>query len=151
MAALTITEIIRQTLNSDQVSGTDLTDTYIPIGEGIFEAITQETLTIAADTTGTLTKDMAVAYLAICAYYTVKKEGHMVGSRDDQVQQLFDWFKRNKGRFSEFLFTGSSCNLGANGGRNLAYRLAEHDRILILDNDIVLPNDSRWLEKLEQD
>jgi len=91
MAAMTITEIIRQTLDSDKVSAADLTDTYIPVAEAIFENITGESLTVATDTTGTLHKDMALAYFAICAYYTVKKEGHMVGSRDDQIPAHVWW------------------------------------------------------------
>ncbi len=72
------------------------------------------------------------------------------GSRDDQLQQLFDWFKTNKDHFAEMLFVASSHNLGANGGRNLVYKLAAYDRILILDNDVILPNDSWWLDTLWQ-
>jgi GT2 family glycosyltransferase len=48
------------------------------------------------------------------------------GSRDDQLQQLFDWFKAKKDHFAEILFVASSRNLGANGGRNLAYNLAAY-------------------------
>lgn len=72
------------------------------------------------------------------------------GSRDDQLQQLFDWFKANKEHFAEILFVASSRNLGANGGRNLAYKLAAYDRILILDNDVILPSDAWWLDTLWQ-
>ena len=40
--------------------------------------------------------------------------------------------------------------LGATGGRNLAFQLASKDQILILDNDVVLPDESAWLEKLSR-
>jgi len=72
------------------------------------------------------------------------------GSRDDQLQQLFDWLKANKDHFAEMLFVASPRNLGVNGGRNVALKLASGDRILILDNDLVLPDDSRWLDALWQ-
>lgn len=91
MAALTITEIIRQTLKSGSVSDADLTSTYIPIGEGIFESITHEAVTIAADTSGTLIWDFAIAYLAITAYYSTMKEGHMVGAGEDAVPAHVWW------------------------------------------------------------
>ena len=72
------------------------------------------------------------------------------GSRDDQVRQLADWFSANRGCFEDTLFVAAFRNLGANGGRNVALRLASNDRILILDNDLILPDDSAWLEALWQ-
>jgi GT2 family glycosyltransferase len=72
------------------------------------------------------------------------------GSRDDQVRQLSAWFLANKERFAEALFVAASRNLGADGGRNVALNVASHDRILILDNDIILPDDAAWLETLWQ-
>src|SRR5947207_494569 len=39
---------------------------------------------------------------------------------------------------------------GCTGGRNLAFTLASRDRLLILDNDVVLPQDSAWLQTLWQ-
>lgn len=72
------------------------------------------------------------------------------GSQDEQVQQLSDWFFTNKDRFAEILFITASRNLGCNGGRNVALKLASHDRILILDNDLVLPDDAGWLDTLWQ-
>jgi GT2 family glycosyltransferase len=70
------------------------------------------------------------------------------GSRDDQVRQLSAWFQANKERFAEALFVVASRNLGAGGGRNIALNAASHDMILIMDNDIVLPDDAAWLESL---
>src|SRR5206468_642341 len=72
------------------------------------------------------------------------------GSRTDQLEPLQDWFSANKNRFEEVLFVAASRNLGATGGRNLAFTLASKDRMLILDNDVVLPADSLWLGKLWQ-
>jgi GT2 family glycosyltransferase len=72
------------------------------------------------------------------------------GSCDDQLNELSDWFLANKDRCAEVLFVNASRNLGANGGRNVALRLASNNRILILDNDLILPDDSSWLEALWQ-
>jgi GT2 family glycosyltransferase len=72
------------------------------------------------------------------------------GSRADQLTLLHDWFSINKERFEEFLFIASSRNLGATGGRNLALKLASSDRILILDNDVILPDDADWMDRLWQ-
>jgi O-antigen biosynthesis protein len=70
------------------------------------------------------------------------------GSRTDDLQTLFEWLVVNKGRFKEVLSLMASRNLGCTGGRNIALKLASSDRILILDNDVILPDDSTWLEKL---
>jgi GT2 family glycosyltransferase len=72
------------------------------------------------------------------------------GSRDDEVKRLSDWFTANKDRFAEVLFIAASQNLGCGGGRNVAFKLASGDRILILDNDLILPDDAAWLGKLWQ-
>jgi GT2 family glycosyltransferase len=72
------------------------------------------------------------------------------GSRAEQVRRLSDWCLANKDRFAEMLFLAASRNLGANGGRNVALKLASAGRILILDNDVILPDDSGWLETLWQ-
>jgi len=72
------------------------------------------------------------------------------GSRGDQVRRLSDWFLANKDNFAEALFINASRNLGANGGRNIALKMASCDRILILDNDIILPDDIFWLNTLWQ-
>jgi GT2 family glycosyltransferase len=72
------------------------------------------------------------------------------GSRTDQLQLLQDWFSSNRSRFEEFLFVAASRNLGATGGRNLAFKLASSDRILILDNDVILPDDAAWINRLWQ-
>jgi GT2 family glycosyltransferase len=71
-------------------------------------------------------------------------------SRDDQVRRLSDWFLVNRDCFAEMLLISASRNLGADGGRNVALRLASAERILILDNDVVLPGDPSWLETLWQ-
>jgi GT2 family glycosyltransferase len=70
------------------------------------------------------------------------------GSRADQVRQLLDWLATNRSRFAQVLFVSASLNLGVNGGRNVAFKLASADRILILDNDVILPSDASWLEAL---
>jgi GT2 family glycosyltransferase len=72
------------------------------------------------------------------------------GSRDNDVRRLSDWFMANKGRFEEVLFIAAGRNLGCGGGRNVAFKLASGDKILILDNDLILPDDAVWLEKLWQ-
>jgi GT2 family glycosyltransferase len=72
------------------------------------------------------------------------------GSRTDQLKVLQDWVSTNRNRFKEVLFVAASRNLGSTGGRNLCFKLASKDRILILDNDVVLPDDSAWLDRLWQ-
>jgi GT2 family glycosyltransferase len=70
------------------------------------------------------------------------------GSRAGELQTLHAWFLTNKGRFAEALFVMASGNLGCTGGRNVAFKLASSDRILILDNDVILPDGAAWLEGL---
>lgn len=72
------------------------------------------------------------------------------GSDPDQLQILGDWFNAHKDRFAEMLFINASDNLGVSGGRNLALKLANSDKILMLDNDLVLPGNSQWLNTLWQ-
>ncbi|HID61157.1 MAG TPA: glycosyltransferase [Anaerolineae bacterium] len=72
------------------------------------------------------------------------------GSTDDEVKCLTDWFLANKGQFAEVLFIAASHNLGVNGGRNVILKLAAGEAILILDNDVVLPANSDWLNTLWQ-
>jgi GT2 family glycosyltransferase len=72
------------------------------------------------------------------------------GSGDDQIRQLSDWFSANRDCFADTLFVAAFRNLGVSGGRNVALKLASGDRILFLDNDLVLPNDSCWLDALWQ-
>ena len=72
------------------------------------------------------------------------------GSQPGQLRLLQDWISGNKDRFEEALFIASSKNLGCTGGRNLAFKLASNDRLLILDNDVVLPQDCSWLQTLWQ-
>lgn len=70
------------------------------------------------------------------------------GSRPDQLRCLSDWCVANRERFGEMLFLAASRNLGGNGGHNVSFKLASGDRILLLDNDVVLPEDSAWLDSL---
>jgi GT2 family glycosyltransferase len=70
------------------------------------------------------------------------------GSREDQVQQILNWFFKNRHRFDKVMFINAFQNLGANGGRNQILKLAEGERILILDNDVILPDDTQWLDTL---
>ena len=70
------------------------------------------------------------------------------GSERDQLGELLDWFSAHKEQFAEMLFVTASRNLGANGGRNLAFKLASSSYILILDNDVILPDDPGWLDTL---
>jgi GT2 family glycosyltransferase len=72
------------------------------------------------------------------------------GSEPNQLQRLLDWFSAAKNQFAELLLIAASRNLGANGGRNLALKLASGDNILILDNDVILPDDPGWLDVLWQ-
>jgi GT2 family glycosyltransferase len=72
------------------------------------------------------------------------------GSQTDHLKLLQDWISANKCRYKEVLFVAASRNLGATGGRNIAFKLASSRRILILDNDVVLPDDAEWLERLSQ-
>jgi len=72
------------------------------------------------------------------------------GSERDQVRQLSEWFSAARDQFAELLFLSASRNLGANGGRNVAFKLARADQILVLDNDLILPDDPGWLETLWQ-
>ena len=72
------------------------------------------------------------------------------GSSPEQLQILSDWFNAHKHRFAEMLFVSASRNLGVSGGRNVALKLAFCDRILILDNDLALPDNSQWLNTLWQ-
>lgn len=71
-------------------------------------------------------------------------------SRSEQVRQLYTWFAAHKSAFAEVLFLTASRNLGANGGRNIILKLASGDGILIMDNDLVLPDDAVWLNTLWQ-
>jgi hypothetical protein len=78
MAALKITEIVRQVVKEQDLPSTELTDTYRPVAEMTFEAITRETVTITSDSSGNVAWDVAIAYLIITLYYSIHKEGHMV-------------------------------------------------------------------------
>lgn len=73
------------------------------------------------------------------------------GSANDEVQHLADWFLSNKHQFVESLFVGASRNLGCTGGRNVIFRLAAGEAFLILDNDVILPDNPEWLTVLWQD
>jgi GT2 family glycosyltransferase len=71
-------------------------------------------------------------------------------SESDRLQPLFDWYLTNRHHFDELLFVAASRNLGATGGRNAVYKLTTNDYILVLDNDVILPHNSDWLNTLWQ-
>lgn len=91
MAARTITEIIRLTLKSDEMSDDDATGTFIPSAEGIFEAITRATITITNNTSGDVNVDIVLAYLAISVWYSMQKEGHMIMVEEDSIPAHVWW------------------------------------------------------------
>ena len=70
------------------------------------------------------------------------------GSDRDEVQVLRDWFAENTARFSDALLHVAGTNLGCSAGRNFMLERCGSDRILFLDNDLVLPSDAGWLEGL---
>ena len=70
------------------------------------------------------------------------------GSRTDELTMLQNWVAANRPRFNEVLFVASPRNLGVSGGRNLAFTRASYDRLLILDNDVILPDEGHWLAQL---
>jgi GT2 family glycosyltransferase len=72
------------------------------------------------------------------------------GSRAEELARLQDWMSMNRTRFEETLFVAASRNLGSTGGRNLAFKLASTDRMLVLDNDVILPSGSAWLQRLSR-
>jgi GT2 family glycosyltransferase len=88
----------------------------------------------------------------LAAYSKIDWALHVVlvdnGSRTDELAGLHNWVAANRDGFASVLFIASSKNLGVTGGRNLAFQLSSTDRLLILDNDLVLPADSTWLREL---
>jgi len=70
------------------------------------------------------------------------------GSRPEELQRLVGGFTAYKGNFEELLLISASHNLGAMGGRNMAFKLASYERLLVLDNDVILPEGDTWLERL---
>jgi len=72
------------------------------------------------------------------------------GSGADELTMLRDWVAAERSRFEDVVFVESPENLGVSGGRNLAFARASHDRLLILDNDVVLPAGPHWLTQLAQ-
>jgi hypothetical protein len=108
MASLTIKELVRQSLTEGTAPDTDVDDTYIAAAEIVFEKITFEDVTIASDTTGDTSWDLAIAYLTLSIYYAVMKEGYMTGSGDERVPAHV-WWEQTAFRFiasigySEFL------------------------------------------------
>lgn len=69
------------------------------------------------------------------------------GSAPDDLARLEGWVDANGGRFSDVAFFDAGENLGAAAGRNVILERCEGDRILILDNDLELP-DLDWLDTL---
>jgi len=108
MTALTIKEVVRRSLADSKAPDEDVDDTYVVAAEIIFEKITYNDVTIALDTSGDVSWDLAIAYLTLSIYYAVHKEGHMVGSGEDRVPAHV-WWEQTAFRFiasigySEFL------------------------------------------------
>ena len=73
------------------------------------------------------------------------------GSARAEVDALRKWVERNQARFGDTVLVATGENLGASGGRNLILQRARGERILILDNDLLLPQDFGWLDALWQD
>lgn len=73
------------------------------------------------------------------------------GSRAEDLTTLQEWISANRSRFEEVLLVAASRNLGSTGGRNLAFKLASTDRLLVLDNDVMLPAGPAWLEALSRE
>jgi GT2 family glycosyltransferase len=72
----------------------------------------------------------------------------VVDNGSAEIQQLTEWFLANKCGFREVLFVAVSHNLGVDGGRNVILKLAAGEAVLILDNDLILPADTDWLDGL---
>ena len=67
------------------------------------------------------------------------------GSARPDIERLRGWVGDNRGRFGDAVLMESEKNLGASAGRNLILERSEGDRILILDNDLVLAEGDAWL------
>jgi hypothetical protein len=91
MAALKITEIIRKTLTTDNVSNSEVIDTYIPAAVAMFEALTNETITLTSYSSGNVSWDIAIAYFAISVWYGVQKEAHMVSTGELSISAEEWW------------------------------------------------------------
>ena len=70
------------------------------------------------------------------------------GSAQKDVETLRTWVDDHQARFGDTAFVATGENLGASGGRNLILQRAEGERILILDNDLVLSQGYEWLDML---
>ena len=70
------------------------------------------------------------------------------GSVQKDVETLRTWVDDHQARFGDTAFVATGENLGASGGRNLILQRAEGERILILDNDLVLSQGYEWLDML---
>jgi GT2 family glycosyltransferase len=70
------------------------------------------------------------------------------GSREEDAARLAAWCRAHDGRFASLLLVRALRNLGVGGGRNVCFHLYTGERLLFLDNDVVLPEDPRWLEAL---
>lgn len=73
------------------------------------------------------------------------------GSASEDTMKLRRWIGDHASSFGDIVFLETGKNLGASAGRNLILARSDGDRILILDNDIVLADDDWWLKKLWTD
>jgi GT2 family glycosyltransferase len=72
----------------------------------------------------------------------------VVDNGSAEIRQLTQWFLANKQGFRDVLFIAASHNLGVDGGRNVILKLAAGEAVLILDNDVILPANTNWLDRL---
>lgn len=70
------------------------------------------------------------------------------GSDLSELGLLRDWFTANRSRFATAILHEAGTNLGCSEGRNLMLRHSDGDRMLFLDNDLVLPSGDGWLRDL---
>jgi len=73
------------------------------------------------------------------------------GSEQEDLNRLREWIDSHSASFADTDFTATGENLGASAGRNLILGRAEGQRILILDNDLVLDDEDAWLDRLWRD
>ncbi len=73
------------------------------------------------------------------------------GSEDADIRALRGGLAAAADDFDEVDFVEAGENLGAAAGRNVVLARSEGQRILILDNDLVLDGEAGWFEQLWRD
>jgi len=72
------------------------------------------------------------------------------GSDPEMLGPLRDWIAANQSRFAKVALAALHENVGAGEGRNIILRRTSAERILFLDNDVILPEDGSWLDRMWQ-